>query len=419
MASLGELERAVMDLLWAGQEAATANTLRDLLAQSTRRPGRHRRPRRQGPGRHDGADRALPARAEGPRGARTRHPPAPLPGRLQPRRPHRGTDARGPRLRPRPRGRAGPLHWIRLRDVRRIPCANCWATANDRMFWTSYFLAVLAIVLAWPVPILLSRAQWPARSPFHGHAALAGHRPCRWPVHDRRHAGLRPGTGRGQPAWPASGPWPAWCSGTNPPRRWDSGTSSRSSAAALLTAHLVFTLLLTYYKIQRQRRRHRELLALLASPSGRRPRTMVISHDSPVAYCLPGGARSVTVLSDGLMAALEPAELRAVLIHENAHLSQRHHLLLWAFAAWRQALPWLPTTRLAQEAGQLADRDAGRRRRPQDRKQGHPDQGDRHRGQRLSRQSRRRVTRRHSASLASSGLDAAQPAPPAAPVRRR
>lgn len=122
------------------------------------------------------------------------------------------------------------------------------------------------------------------------------------------------------------------------------------SAAALLTAHLVFTLLLTYYKIQRQRRRHRELLALLASPSADGPRTVVISVDSPVAYCLPGGARSVTVLSDGLMAALEPAELRAVLNHENAHLDQRHHLLLWAFAAWRQALPWLPTTRLAQEA---------------------------------------------------------------------
>ena len=122
------------------------------------------------------------------------------------------------------------------------------------------------------------------------------------------------------------------------------------SAAALLTAHLVFTLLLTYYKIERQRRRHRELLALLASPSTDGTGTVVINHDSPVAYCLPGGARSVTVLSDGLMAALEPAELRAVLIHENAHLNQRHHLLLWAFAAWRQALPWLPTTRLAQEA---------------------------------------------------------------------
>ena len=36
MASLGELERAVMDLLWAGHEAATNNTLRALHAQSTR-----------------------------------------------------------------------------------------------------------------------------------------------------------------------------------------------------------------------------------------------------------------------------------------------------------------------------------------------------------------------------------------------
>ena len=218
------------------------------------------------------------------------------------------------------------------------------------MFWTSYFLAVLAIVLAWPVPILLSRAQWPARSPFTAMLlwqaiALAGGLSMIGamlvyglePVGDNLVAGLRSPGRHGAPA-------------TSPPLRWASGTSSRSSAAALLSAHLVFTLLLTYYKIQRQRRRHRELLALLASPSAEAARTMVINHDSPVAYCLPGGARSVTVLSDGLMAALEPAELRAVLIHENAHLSQRHHLLLWAFAAWRQALPWLPTTRLAQEA---------------------------------------------------------------------
>ncbi len=33
MATLGDLERAVMDLLWEHQEAITANTLRDLLAQ--------------------------------------------------------------------------------------------------------------------------------------------------------------------------------------------------------------------------------------------------------------------------------------------------------------------------------------------------------------------------------------------------
>ncbi|CAN7317372.1 M56 family metallopeptidase [Arthrobacter sp. LjRoot14] len=217
------------------------------------------------------------------------------------------------------------------------------------MFWTSYLLAVLAIVLAWPVPILLSRAQWPARSPFTamllwqaiglaGGLSMIGAMLVYGlePIGDNLLAGLRgladmvlfnaPTT--------ALGFWHLFA----------------LSAAALLTAHLVFTLLLTYYRIERQRRRHRELLALLASPSTDGPGTVVINHDSPVAYCLPGGARSVTVLSDGLMAALEPAELRAVLIHENAHLSQRHHLLLWAFAAWRQALPWLPTTRLAQEA---------------------------------------------------------------------
>ncbi|MDQ0756747.1 M56 family metallopeptidase [Arthrobacter sp. B3I4] len=217
------------------------------------------------------------------------------------------------------------------------------------MFWTSYLLAVLAIVLAWPVPILLSRAQWPARSPSTAMLlwqaiALAGGLSMIGamlvyglePIGDNLLAGLRSLAGmvlRNEPTT-ALGFWHIFA----------------LSAAALLSAHLVFTLLLTYYRIQRQRRRHRELLALLASPSPDGPRTMVISHDSPVAYCLPGGARSVTVLSDGLMAALEPDELRAVLSHENAHLSQRHHLLLWAFAAWRQALPWLPTTRLAQEA---------------------------------------------------------------------
>lgn len=217
------------------------------------------------------------------------------------------------------------------------------------MFWASYLLAALAVVLAWPVPVLLSRAQWPARSPFTAMilwqaVGLAGGLSMIGamlvyglePLGDNLVAGLRglaamvlfnaPTT--------ALGFWHLFA----------------LSAAALLTAHLVFTLLLTYVKIRRQRRRHRELLELLASPSPERAGTLVISHDSPVAYCLPGGARSITVLSDGLMSALEPAELRAVLSHENAHLSQRHHLLLWVFAAWRQALPWLPTTLLAQQA---------------------------------------------------------------------
>lgn len=217
------------------------------------------------------------------------------------------------------------------------------------MFWTSYFLAVLAIALAWPVPVLLSRASWPSRAPvtamllwqavgLAGGLSMIGAMLAYGlePLGDDLLAGLSALAGMVLHNAPTTslGFWHIFA----------------LSAAALLSAHLVFTLLLTYLRIQRQRRRHRILLDLLASPSPDGARTMVINVDSPVAYCLPGGARSVTVLSDGLMAALEPDELRAVLSHENAHLSQRHDLLLWVFAAWRQALPWLPTTRLAQES---------------------------------------------------------------------
>jgi len=217
------------------------------------------------------------------------------------------------------------------------------------MFWASYFLAALAVILAWPVPVLLSRAKWPARSPFTAMVlwqsiALAGGLSMigamlTWglePIADNLAQGLR--------------------------GLWNILLQRQSvealglvhvfaiSAAVLLSVHLVFTLLLTYYRIVSGRRRHRDMLNLLSSPSQNTPATLVIPHPSPVAYCLPGGAQSVTVLSDGLMDILSEEELSGVLTHEKAHLSQHHHLLLWAFAAWRAALPWLPTSQLAQRS---------------------------------------------------------------------
>ncbi|WP_269936795.1 M56 family metallopeptidase [Arthrobacter sp. HY1533] len=217
------------------------------------------------------------------------------------------------------------------------------------MFWTSWFLAVLAVVLAWPVPVFLSRAAWPARAPFAamvlwqsialaGGLSMIGAMLCYGlvPLGDSLASGLR-GLVRvflGLESLDTLGFLHAFA----------------LSAAALLTAHLVFTLWLTYFRIHRQRSRHRDMLHLLSSPSSDRPDTLVISHQAPVAYCLPGGSRSVTVLSEGLLELLSPAELHAVLLHEETHLTQRHHLLLWAFAAWRSALPWLPTSKLAQQS---------------------------------------------------------------------
>ena len=217
------------------------------------------------------------------------------------------------------------------------------------MFWSSWFLAALAMTLAWPVPVSLARAAWPARAPFAGMVlwqsiALAGGLSmigamlCYGlvPLGDNLASGLR-GLANillGQQSLDTLGLIHAFA----------------LSAAALLSAHLVFTLWLSYFRILRQRRRHRGLLNILSSPSYDRPDTLVISHQAPVAYCLPGGSRSITVLSEGLLELLSPDELRAVLLHEQTHLTQRHHLLLWAFAAWRSALPWLPTSKLAQRA---------------------------------------------------------------------
>ncbi|MBD7993805.1 M56 family metallopeptidase [Arthrobacter sp. Sa2CUA1] len=217
------------------------------------------------------------------------------------------------------------------------------------MFWASYLLAGLAIILAWPVPVLLSRAKWPARSPFTAMVlwqaiALAGGLSMigamlTWglePIGDNLAQGI-------------SALWDILIQ-RRPAETLGLVHVFAISAALLLSAHLVFTLLLTFYRIQGARRRHRDMLNLLSSPSLDAPATLVIPHPSPVAYCLPGGAQSVTVLSDGLMDILTESELSAVMTHEKAHLSQRHHLLLWAFAAWRAALPWLPTSQLAQRS---------------------------------------------------------------------
>jgi Zn-dependent protease with chaperone function len=217
------------------------------------------------------------------------------------------------------------------------------------VFWASYLLAALAIILAWPAPVALSRASWPARAPFTAMVlwqsiALAGGLSM---IGAMLVWGLQP---LGDNLISAS-------SGFFDILLDDTSAESLGvvhvfaiSAATLLFGHLVFTLILTFVRIRRQRNRHRDMLNLLSSPATDQPATLVINHPAPVAYCLPGGARSVTVMSNGLMDLLTRAELDAVLTHENAHLHQRHHLLLWAFAAWRSALPWLPTSRLAQHA---------------------------------------------------------------------
>ncbi|MGO1182136.1 MAG: M56 family metallopeptidase [Micrococcaceae bacterium] len=247
---------------------------------------------------------------------------------------------------------------------------------------TPYLLLVAALALAWPVPVALSRASWVRRAPatamilwqavgLAGGITMIG-APLMW--------GLAP-FGNGLISALS--------------RLIDLGTHGGLSAIVAveeftpdrivgvtlglaLGVHLVLTLLDATRKTLRERSRHRRAVQLLTAaaptdattgpPTGQ---MRILPLDHPLAYCLPGITNSLTVISRGLIEHLEPAQLDAVIAHEQAHLRQRHDLLRLAFEAWNRACAWLPTTAIAREAvteltEMLADDAALRRHRQQD-----------------------------------------------------
>lgn len=209
-------------------------------------------------------------------------------------------------------------------------------------------LAALAVALAWPVPLLLARAGWPARSPAAALVlwqaiAIAGGLSM---IGALLTFGLAP-----------FGPDLLTATRnlvTGEVDRIESWNALALCGAALLTGHLVLNLVLTVVRSERQRRRHEQLVRLLSSPheSGAR----LIDSPAPVAYCLPGALSSITVVSAGLLDLLDEGELRAVVEHEKAHVTQRHDVVLVAFRAWYASLPWFPIAFRAQrEVGLLVE----------------------------------------------------------------
>ncbi len=225
-------------------------------------------------------------------------------------------------------------------------------------------LALLAVLLAWPVPIALGAARWPARAPgaallLWQAVALAGGLSM---IGALLTFGLAPfGT---HPMAALGGFFDALVDGSLP-----AGTTFPRmfalSGALLLGTHLVLNLVLTVVRTRQQRLRHLQLLRLLSTPVPDRPDVRLLDHEAPIAYCLPAAPRSVTVLSAGLLDVLDEAQVRAVVAHEQAHVDQRHHLVVVAFEAWRSSLPWFPiATRALDAVGLLVEMladDAARR----------------------------------------------------------
>lgn len=104
----------------------------------------------------------------------------------------------------------------------------------------------------------------------------------------------------------------------------------------------------TGMRLRRLRRRHRELVDLIAlePQTAGAQQLRVLEHATPTAYCVPG-LRQRVVLSQGTIDALDADELLAVLAHERAHLRARHDLVLEFFTVLHTAVP----RRLRSEAG--------------------------------------------------------------------
>ncbi|MFC6152258.1 M56 family metallopeptidase [Nocardioides yefusunii] len=204
---------------------------------------------------------------------------------------------------------------------------------------TPYLLAVLAVLLAGPVPALMARMTWLRRTPF---AAI-----LLWQ------------------AVAAAAVLAAVGAGLATVTRWTHGDDHGPAAfvvallALTLTGVVVGRLLLSGHlvgvKLRAQRRRQRETLDLVStrSDSGR---VLVVEHDVPVAYCLPSMAQPRVVLSAAAVQTLAPGELNAVFAHERAHLNARHDLVLEAFTVLHRAFPhWVSSDAALREVKLLVE----------------------------------------------------------------
>lgn len=214
------------------------------------------------------------------------------------------------------------------------------------MVFAAIALGLVAILLAWPVPALLPGARWAYRRPTLGLlvwqlVALVGGISMISSL-----VLLGAATFATDLPDAANGMW-RFVTNNELPEGSSVWSLLALSGALFLTAHLLLNLLVTVVYAERERARHAQLINLLSEPMTDRPDMRLIDTRAPVAYCLPGALKSITVLTAGLIDILDEDELLAVIEHERAHVRLRHDIVLILFTAWKVSLPWLPTARNA------------------------------------------------------------------------
>jgi Zn-dependent protease with chaperone function len=214
------------------------------------------------------------------------------------------------------------------------------------LIW-SLALTALAAALAWPVPVALARSDWPTAHPA---AALVG-----WQLI---------GLGGGVSLLAAE----LSIAAINRPGSWPSAVGSALAHPGTLgvigwlgligfdatAIWLVAVLITSTLRVAAARRRHRDLLDLLAReyvadvPAG----VSVLTHPATAAYSVPGRHPRI-VVSDGACASFDRRQLDAVVEHERAHLRQHHDLVVQPFVAWQKSFPFLASAATARHAVEL------------------------------------------------------------------
>lgn len=105
-------------------------------------------------------------------------------------------------------------------------------------------------------------------------------------------------------------------------------------SAALLSARLLYCLATTFGTARHRHRAHSRVLRMLATRDDELD-VLVLDHPAPACYCLPGDV----VITTGALERLSAQQLEAVLLHERAHLSGRHHLIIALATAIRRTIP--------------------------------------------------------------------------------
>lgn len=113
-------------------------------------------------------------------------------------------------------------------------------------------------------------------------------------------------------------------------------------------------------RIRAARAEHRQLVDIVGRHEG--DHTRVLPSHELAAYCVPG-AGSRLVITDAALTALPDDQLAAVVAHEEAHLRERHDLILEFFTVLHTATPRLlrtdaALTEVALLVEVLADRAA-------------------------------------------------------------